>query len=87
MQATTAAREEFVDPVCGMTVDPGRAAGASERDGVKYYFCSRGCKERFDAGAAGDTGAAGASCCAPVETVAPQSQASCCGGTAESAPV
>ncbi|MBA3246910.1 MAG: heavy metal translocating P-type ATPase, partial [Pyrinomonadaceae bacterium] len=37
------------DPVCGMTVDPERAAGKSERDGQTYYFCSPMCKEKFDA--------------------------------------
>ena len=42
MQATEVLREEFVDPVCGMTVDPARAAGTSERGGVRYYFCAPG---------------------------------------------
>jgi Cu+-exporting ATPase len=37
------------DPVCGMTVDPARAAGISQHDGRTYYFCSKGCKARFDA--------------------------------------
>jgi Cu+-exporting ATPase len=32
-----------------MTVDPEHAAGSSERDGGTYYFCSAGCKEKFDA--------------------------------------
>ena len=47
-----AAKEEarVVDPVCGMTIDPASAAGASEHDGQTYYFCSKGCKEKFDAG-------------------------------------
>jgi Cu+-exporting ATPase len=62
MQAT-ALREEFVDPVCGMTVDPARAAGTSERDGVRYYFCSPGCKQKFDAAGAGEP-IPQASCCA-----------------------
>src|ERR1044071_6271975 len=39
----------FVDPVCGMTVDPASAAGSSEYDGRTYWFCSAGCKQRFDA--------------------------------------
>ena len=49
---TTAAKQETqaIDPICGMTVDPERAAGTSERDGQIYYFCSKGCKEKFDAG-------------------------------------
>jgi len=36
------------DPVCGMTVDPTKAAGKSEFDGKTYYFCSKSCKEKFD---------------------------------------
>ena len=44
MQAATLTREEFVDPVGGMTVDPARAAGASEGGGVlvvRVPFVSR----------------------------------------------
>jgi Cu+-exporting ATPase len=37
------------DPICGMSVDPARAKWTSLRDGRSVYFCSRGCKERFDA--------------------------------------
>jgi Cu+-exporting ATPase len=37
------------DPVCGMEVDPARAAGTTEDQGQTYYFCSRGCKTKFDA--------------------------------------
>lgn len=36
------------DPVCGMTVDKATAEYRSFRDGQTYYFCSAGCKERFD---------------------------------------
>jgi P-type Cu+ transporter len=36
------------DPVCGMTVEAAKAAGKSERDGKAYYFCSVGCKDKFD---------------------------------------
>ncbi len=35
------------DPVCGMTVDPATAAAHVERDGQTYYFCSKGCAEKF----------------------------------------
>ncbi|HET7230709.1 MAG TPA: heavy metal translocating P-type ATPase [Longimicrobium sp.] len=38
-----------IDPVCGMTVDPANAAGSSEANGHAYWFCSAGCKQRFDA--------------------------------------
>ena len=40
---------EAIDPVCGMTVDSAKAAGSSEYEGETYYFCSAGCKSRFDA--------------------------------------
>jgi P-type Cu+ transporter len=35
------------DPVCGMMVDPDKAAGKVEHDGKTYYFCSARCAERF----------------------------------------
>src|SRR5687767_5318167 len=41
--------DKHIDPVCGMTVDPARAAGSSEHDGKTIYFCSKGCKAKFDA--------------------------------------
>jgi Cu+-exporting ATPase len=37
------------DPVCGMEVDAQKAAGKSEYKGKTYYFCSAGCKRKFDA--------------------------------------
>ncbi len=35
------------DPVCGMTVNPETASGSYEYDGPKYYFCSKGCLDKF----------------------------------------
>ncbi len=46
------AAELPVDPICGMRVDPDRAAATSVRDGDTIYFCSPGCKQRFDGGPA-----------------------------------
>lgn len=37
------------DVVCGMEVDPGKAAGTSVHGGKTYYFCSAACKKEFDA--------------------------------------
>ncbi len=37
------------DVVCDMQVDPTKAAGTSEYNGKTYYFCSKGCKTKFDA--------------------------------------
>jgi Cu+-exporting ATPase len=38
-----------IDPVCGMQVDPAKAAGTSEYQGTTYYFCAKSCKAKFDA--------------------------------------
>ena len=35
------------DPVCGMTVEPGRAAAKAEHEGRVYYFCSTHCHDKF----------------------------------------
>ena len=35
------------DPVCGMTVEPSKAAAKQEFRGTTYYLCSRGCAARF----------------------------------------
>ncbi len=37
------------DPVCGMTVDPATAKHRAQHLGNAYYFCSRSCRERFEA--------------------------------------
>jgi Cu+-exporting ATPase len=35
-----------IDPICGMTVDE-KTGLSTERDGQKFYFCSRHCREKF----------------------------------------
>jgi len=35
-------------PVCGMQIDQKQAAGKSEHKGQTFYFCSLGCKQKFD---------------------------------------
>jgi len=37
------------DPVCGMTVDPAKAAAHFEHRGETYFFCARGCAQKFSA--------------------------------------
>lgn len=49
---TYAERHPIKDPICGMTVDPARAAATSVRDGQRYYFCSLGCQRKFEAAGA-----------------------------------
>jgi Cu+-exporting ATPase len=40
---------KVVDPVCGMQIDPAKAAGKTEYKGRTYYFCSDHCKKTFEA--------------------------------------
>jgi len=54
------------DPVCGMDIDPARAAGLSAHAGTTYWFCSTGCKTKFDENPAAYTGDA-----KPVPALAP----------------
>ncbi|HEX6201494.1 MAG TPA: heavy metal translocating P-type ATPase, partial [Thermoanaerobaculia bacterium] len=49
--AATAVRPEplVTDPVCGMTFPPEKARTSSEHQGETIYFCSEGCRRRFEA--------------------------------------
>jgi len=38
-----------IDPVCGMAVDPGTAAGKFDYEGETYYFCNPNCLRKFKA--------------------------------------
>ena len=38
---------QIIDPICGMTVEPHSAAGSFEYNGTTYYFCSKGCLQKF----------------------------------------
>ncbi|MGB3525106.1 MAG: heavy metal translocating P-type ATPase [Flavobacteriales bacterium] len=42
-------KHRMIDPVCGMNVDPATAKHSSEHAGQTYYFCSAGCKTKFEA--------------------------------------
>ena len=46
---SASAGAQATDPVCGMKVDLQSAAGTHEHAGVKHYFCSTHCLERFRA--------------------------------------
>ena len=41
-------RRKTKDPVCGMEVDPKKAAHTATYQRKTYYFCSQSCKESFD---------------------------------------
>lgn len=38
-----------IDPICGMQVDEKTPAGSSVFEGQNYYFCFKGCNNKFDA--------------------------------------
>lgn len=40
---------ETRDPVCGMAVKPGASSAAAVHQGTTYYFCSRSCRDKFEA--------------------------------------
>ncbi|MBN9103701.1 MAG: heavy metal translocating P-type ATPase [Propionibacteriaceae bacterium] len=42
-------KAKAVDPVCGMTVDPAKAAATVNHDGTDYHFCSAHCAKSFQA--------------------------------------
>lgn len=37
-----------IDPVCKMEVDEDRSKYGSKYKGKNYYFCSTGCKKKFE---------------------------------------
>ena len=37
----------MIDPICGMTVEPGNAAGKHVYNGQNYFFCSHHCLAKF----------------------------------------
>lgn len=39
---------KVTDPVCGMEIESESAAATVEHDGKTYYFCSMGCKTKFE---------------------------------------
>jgi len=41
-------KDMAVDPVCKMEVDEDHAKYCSRYKGKSYYFCSPGCKKKFD---------------------------------------
>lgn len=47
--AEDSAVQPHIDPVCRMFVTPDTAAAKYEHDGVTYYFCMTGCRDRFAA--------------------------------------
>ena len=42
------ATKEAKDPICGMMVDVSKSQHKSECQGITFYFCCAGCKQKFD---------------------------------------
>ena len=42
-------RNQHIDPVCNMVVDPATAPAKYCHNGVEIYFCAEGCKAAFEA--------------------------------------
>src|SRR5579864_2557140 len=49
LQKPPAPSATAIDPVCGMNVDPQRAAATTTYQGLPYYFCCKGCQTKFEA--------------------------------------
>ena len=47
--AHTHATKSEIDPVCGMSVDPAGAKHRADHAGKPYFFCSSGCRTKFNA--------------------------------------
>jgi len=48
MAPTQTAPETAMDPVCGKTVDPRNAQFSSQDDKGTHYFCSDGCRRKYE---------------------------------------
>ena len=40
---------KVTDPVCGMSIDSGKAAATERHEGQDYHFCSMRCRDTFNA--------------------------------------
>jgi len=46
---TSASAGAVIDPVCGMTVDPAKTKFSLVHGTTTYYFCGKGCYDKFSA--------------------------------------
>jgi len=47
-QGSSSGAQKITDPVCGMAVDPAATPHSVTHAGVHHYFCSAGCRARFE---------------------------------------
>ncbi len=52
-------QDQYIDPICGMTVSPETAAGHLNENGKDIYFCSTGCLDKYKQQAALPAAASG----------------------------
>ena len=73
MEERTAAKPAIeIDPVCGMKVNPEKAAASTEHAGRVWHFCGQGCFQKFQANPLQYDGSQSSS---PKPTIAPASGA------------
>jgi len=48
MEKTETADSPYVDPVCGMEVDPGSTSLVANFKGHSYWFCNEACRKTFE---------------------------------------
>jgi len=49
MKSSESLKNNVIDPVCGMTVDPKHIDILTTYEGCTYYFCADGCRKAFEA--------------------------------------
>src|ERR1700761_3847244 len=65
------------NPICGMPVDPQKAAATIEYEGHSYYFCSKGCATKFQQNPAKYLATSSSATSAPLTEIATTAH-SCC---------
>jgi len=48
MMNQTESVKSRIDPVCGMSVNPGMTKIIATIEGRQYYFCAEGCRKAFE---------------------------------------
>jgi P-type Cu+ transporter len=84
MENTKGTAPSCKDPVCGMTVDPKKAAATIDYGGQSYDFCSKGCAAKFQHNPNKFVAATGTSTTVPEQTAAPTH--SCCSNASAPTP-
>jgi ArsR family transcriptional regulator len=49
LRAQNDAEPTVIDPICHMSLTPSIASYTTEYDGIRHYFCGKGCQKEFHA--------------------------------------